>query len=284
AARSPPGAPRPSPAPPGRPRGGRAQNAGMVRTRPGSSRARAPCSRSRSSPRAPRAAASSRAWKRWESSAAALIVKVTAERRSIEARPLRTSATIRSTRLSVFPVPAAASTSRVVSSSSRIARPLASSGSGAEHPPSLLFMDLPEGAERRQRRGGELALRARRGVRDSSADGLVVAEGAVVGIDGVREGAGREEIHQTVEDLPCLLPIERHAEPLAFAAPPREEVAGVGHDGLEAGAAEEDLEGERVERVLDPAAAVQAAGFREAERGPGLVVPDLERAVRSLVD
>src|SRR5262249_31354124 len=187
--------------------------------------------------------------------------------------------TILSTRLSVFPVPAAASTRSVVSSSSRIALRAASSGSGEDSPRSAFFMDLPEGAERRQVGRGELALRARGGGLGASAHGPVVAEGAGLGIDGAGKRCGGEEVHAAGEGLARLLHVERHPEALPLAAPAREEVAGVRDPGREARAAQEDLERQGVERVLDAPPTAQPAGLREPERAAGLVVPDLEGAV-----
>src|SRR5262245_15223169 len=100
----------------------------------------------------------------------------------------------------------------------------------------------------------------------------------------MRERAGGEQVHQPIERVARLLGVERHPEALALAAPPREEVAGVGDAGWETGAREQRLEGEGVEGELDPAPAVEAPRLRKAERGAGLVVPDVEGAVRALVD
>ena len=75
-----------------------------------------------------RASRSSAAVKRARSSAAALRVKVTAASRPIGQRPVAISSTMRPTRLVVLPVPAAASTSRVVSRSRRMRSRAAASG------------------------------------------------------------------------------------------------------------------------------------------------------------
>src|SRR6188474_3149812 len=102
----------------------------------------------------------------------------------MRAAPVATSATIRSTRQVVLPVPAAASTSIVVPSSSTIARRAPASASGRSGVPRAvmpsLLAQLPESHERRFRRRRELLLRTPGGLLGAAADHVEFAEAAVV--------------------------------------------------------------------------------------------------------
>ena len=80
-----------------------------------------------------------------------------------------------------------------------------------------------------------------------------------------------------------LLRVERDRNPLALSLPTRKEVAGAGDRRLQPGAVEQDLERQRVDGRLDPAAAVDAELLAERERAARLVVPDVEGPVGGLV-
>ena len=223
----------------------------------------------RSSPLAVRAAASRLVWNRSESSAAALIVNVTAERRSIVVAPVRMSAVMRSTRLVVLPVPAAASTSSEVPRSSRIARrgvlvgQAAARGLSLRHgspgtpgaPAASVFasfaferraaMHRRRRRRPRSRRSGSPPCRPRAG--------------------RPRRGAGRGAVTRTSR---VSFGVERHRHALALALAAREEVARARHRRGDPGPGEEDLEGHRVQGVLDLPAAVDARASPCAARSP----------------
>src|SRR5690242_2780853 len=121
-------------------------------------------------------------------------------------------ATIRSTRLVVLPVPAAASTSRLVSVARRIrSRKESSEGLRATQP------HLLPGEERRARRFLELAeARASRRPAVIAEDGQLLA-GPTVGIlvGGVWERSRREQVEQHVQRCPGLFRCVRDREALA---------------------------------------------------------------------
>src|SRR6266542_2551269 len=176
-----------------------------------------------------RRASSSPFWKRCRSCAAALIVKVTAERRSTVARPVATRATMRSTRQLVFPVPAAASTSIVVSRSSRIAARCTSSGrlAGLEDSAALFFMDLPKGGKNRRCRRLELpeGVLARR--LSSAADFLEVAVSAVLIGHGVRKHARGDQVEEPAEDFAGRGGCKIDRDPQTFSLSAGKEVSGL---------------------------------------------------------
>src|SRR5437763_11510398 len=152
-------------------------------TRASDRRARVPDSRSAST-------ALSRAfWKRCRREAAARIVNVTAEIRSTVARPVATRATMRSTRLLVLPVPAAASTKRVESRSATIALRAASSPRriGTTRSDGVFDMEFPKGGEDRVGGVGELLARARGRPAGAAANALEVTVFAVILGQGVWE-------------------------------------------------------------------------------------------------
>src|SRR5262249_25352999 len=158
---------------------------------------------------------SSAFWKRWRRAAAARIVNVTAEIRSTVARPVATRATMRSTRLRVFPVPAAASTKIVESRSSAMDRRAASSPSGrASARDSVRLFGMEEEKRREDRVLGhfELGFRALGRPACSSADLGEVAVLAVLLGSRVRKEARRQQVEEAPQDIARLPAINAAAQ------------------------------------------------------------------------
>src|SRR5262245_1492260 len=166
------------------------------------------------------------------------------------------SATMRSTRLVVLPVPAAASTRIVVPRSSRMAFRAASSDNRG----SLLFdIQLPERDEHGIRsvdelRLGELARRTR-----TTADRLEGAVTAIALVDGVREHPRRDQIEQAGQDIAGRLPVGSRRDPLALPLPAGEEIAGGRDPAGPARPGEEGFERQGVKNRLNLAPAAQRA-------------------------
>ena len=173
----------------------------------------------------------------FRSSAAALIVNVTAEIRSTVVAPLRISSAIRSTRLVVLPVPAAASTRSVTPRSSRIARRASASGQRRGPRLSLRHGSPGKPAARAGPTSRACPSRRRRGGEGAAADGLVVAEAAVLLVGRVRERPRAEQIEERDEGVARLGGVERHRHALSLALAPREEVARARHRAGDAGRA-----------------------------------------------
>src|SRR5436305_14020616 len=159
------------------------------------------------------------------------MVKVTAQIRWTGV-PARTSATMRSTRLVVLPVPAAASTSRLRSIASRIRARAVASG----RPGVFSATEIPPGGERAGRCFFELPFAAaprlfavRTEAREVFADEAV---GVLVG--RVRKRSRGEQVEEGIERPPGLLLRVRDREALTEAAAPREKVAGA-RDGRSGG-------------------------------------------------
>src|SRR5712692_106857 len=229
-------------------------------------RARGPDSRSAST-------ALSRAfWKRCRREAAARIVNVTAEIRSTVARPVATRATMRSTRLLVLPVPAAASTRRVESRFARIALRAASSPRriATTRSVGLFDMEVPKGGEHRVGGVGELLVRALGRPADAAADAFEVAVLAVILGQSVREHTRGQQVEESTEDFSRLLSVEASQEALAFPLPAGKDIAGARDSPATARAREQGLEREGIERGLNMPAPLQTPSLPHSPGAAGL--------------
>src|SRR5262249_32006138 len=105
---------------------------------------------------------------------------------------------MRSTRLCVFPVPAEASTSSVVSRSSRIRRRAAASGRSAVDGLAVFVMQLPEGGKHRVPALVELPDGALGRGLCATAYGFVIAETAVAFARRMRKHPGGGEVEEAL--------------------------------------------------------------------------------------
>src|SRR5262245_27485597 len=147
------------------------------------------------------------------------------------------------------------------------------SGSGG-----LLVTNSSKRGERRAVGLLDLERGGRGGLRDVSADGPKVADGAVLFLRRVREVAGRNQVEQNVQDAAGLVQVEPRLDALALALLSGEEIAGARDARGPPRAGEKLLGRGRVERVLRLAAAMKAALLAHAPRPARLVVPDVEGA------